>query len=689
MEHRPSHDAVTWDPRNTNGPSGDEPRNAQSQAGAVIGSGALVDGRYRLESIIGAGGMGVVWAATHERLDRKVALKQIPLVVPGGEPAERIRARTLREARITASLNEVDGVVRIANYFDDEHNVWLELEYLDALNLAELIQATGGLPPAEVAWIGARVARALAGGHELEPPVQHRDIKPGNVLVSRDAAAVKLSDYGISRRDGDPAVTMIGAIHATLPYAAPEVVREHFTTVESDIWSLGATLYHAVEGRLPYGDHDSNQSLIEAVRAADIQPMGRAGPQLGPILERMLVVNPASRIDADTAAEKLERIAAPLGAQTRTHLSHYRPHRRTTLVHETVTRPTPEPVAPQRKRGRLVALGALVLVVLAGLGVGIGAAVAAWPRTVVPAADDRARGAPDQRRDPRPARAGRVRRPGQPVARRRPVPPRRPARAQGVGRDHRRPGRQLRVLHRADPKGSSVTAALTIEVGDGNTPPTRAGPPSTSAASRSSPAPRRRNRGSAATRTSSSPTAARSGFRLLPHAGQQRRLRPALLARRHRRRGVVRQTGAATPCPPPPPGAPRSTWAASTPAGCSTAAWSRRSRRRRPRLQPVELRARVVQGGCRARGGQPAVPHAVPADRHDRRLPRAADVRGVGVRRERLRGVRRGRAPGRGRPGSLGDRAVRLLRPGRVRRPVRTGPEARHRGRRQAPPAPS
>jgi eukaryotic-like serine/threonine-protein kinase len=160
----------------------------------VIGSGALVDGRYRLESIIGAGGMGVVWAATHERLDRKVALKQIPLVVPGGEPAERIRARTLREARITASLNEVDGVVRIANYFDDEHNVWLELEYLDALNLAELIQATGGLPPAEVAWIGARVARALAGGHELEPPVQHREIKPGNVLVSRDGAAVKLSD---------------------------------------------------------------------------------------------------------------------------------------------------------------------------------------------------------------------------------------------------------------------------------------------------------------------------------------------------------------------------------------------------------------------------------------------------------------------------------------------------------------
>ena len=653
----------------------------------MIGSGALVDGRYRLESIIGAGGMGVVWAATHERLDRKVALKQIPLVVPGGEPAERIRARTLREARITASLNEVDGVVRIANYFDDEHNVWLELEYLDALNLAELIQATGGLPPAEVAWIGARVARALAGGHELEPPVQHRDIKPGNVLVSRDAAAVKLSDYGISRRDGDPAVTMIGAIHATLPYAAPEVVREHFTTVESDIWSLGATLYHAVEGRLPYGDHDSNQSLIEAVRAADIQPMGRAGPQLGPILERMLVVNPASRIDADTAAEKLERIAAPLGAQTRTHLSHYRPHRRTTLVHETVTRPTPEPVAPQRKRGRLVALGALVLVVLAGLGVGIGAAVAAWSRTEVPPPTTAPAAPPTNAAIPGlPTQVGYV-------ALANPSPDVDPCRLadlpalKALGEVTVDPGANFASCTVQIQKGSSVTAALTIEVGDGNTPTN----------------PRRPAIDLGGITLLSGATPTKPGFGCYtylvladrsqvevsgyyPTRGGQRRLRPALLDRRHRRRGRraadrERQHRARHRGPGRQDrlGRPRRLRAARPQPGPGDHDGAI------PRLQPVELRARVVQGGRRARGGQPAVPHAVPADRHDRRLPRAADVRGVGVRRERMRGVRRGRAPGRGRPGSLGDRAVRLLRPGRVRRPVRTGPEARHRGRRQAP----
>jgi len=447
----------------------------------VIGSGALVDGRYRLECIIGAGGMGVVWAATHERLDRKVALKQIPLVVPGGEPAERIRARTLREARITASLGDVDGVVRIANYFDDEHNVWLELEYLDALNLAELIQATGGLPPAEVAWIGARVARALAGGHALEPPVQHRDIKPGNVLVSRDAGTVKLSDYGISRRDGDPAVTTIGAIHATLPYAPPEVVREHSTTVASDIWSLGATLYHAVEGRPPYGDHDSHQSLVEAVRAADVQPMDRAGPQLGPVLQRMLVVDPAGRIDADTAAHELERVAAPLGARTRTRLSYHRPRRRTTLVHETVTRPTPEPPPPQRKTGRTVALGALVLVVLAGLGVGIGAAVAGWPRTTAPSAPTSVPTAVPTAAPAAPPTNAAI--PGLPaqvgyVALADPSPDVDPCRLvdlpalKALGEITVDPGSNFASCTVQIQKSGAAAAALTIEVGDGNTPTT-------------------------------------------------------------------------------------------------------------------------------------------------------------------------------------------------------------------------
>src|SRR6185312_308204 len=259
-----------------------------------------------------------------------------------------------------------------------------------------LIQATGGLPPAEVAWIGARIARALAGGHALEPPVQHRDIKPGNVLVSRDAGTVKLSDYGISRRDGDPAVTMIGAVHATLPYAAPEVVREHFTTVEADIWSLGATLYHAVED--------------------------------------------------------------------------YRPHRRTTLVHETVTRPTPEPVAPQRKRGRLLALGALVLAVLAGLGVGIGAAVAAWPRTEVPPATTAPAAPPTNAAIPGlPAQVGYV-------ALANPSPDVDPCRLadlpalKALGEIAVDPGANFASCTVQIQKGSSVTAALTIEVGDGNTP---------------------------------------------------------------------------------------------------------------------------------------------------------------------------------------------------------------------------
>jgi serine/threonine protein kinase len=290
----------------------------------------VVGGRYRLVSVIGAGGAGVVWRAVQEPFDRVVALKQIPLSVPGGESPDRVRARTLREARNTDVLKGVDHVIGVTDYFEDSDNVWLVLEYVDALNLAELLAAAGPLPPAEVAWIGARIARALASGHERN--IQHRDVKPGNVLIGRDGSTVKLGDFGISRREGDPDVTVVGRVPATLPYAAPEVVREQRTTVESDIWSLGATLYRAVEGAPPLGHHDNRESEIEAVRAGVVRPMHRAGPALQPLIERMLVVAPYARVDADTIAQKLERVAIPLSEKTRSVLADHQPIRPSRLA---------------------------------------------------------------------------------------------------------------------------------------------------------------------------------------------------------------------------------------------------------------------------------------------------------------------------------------------------------------------
>lgn len=361
-----------------------------------MGPGSVVDGRYLLVSVIGAGGAGVVWHAVQQPFGRVVALKQIPLRVPGGEPPDRVRARTLREARNTSVLHGSEHVIGVTDYFEDDDDVWLVLEYVDALNLAELVAATGPLPPDEVAWIGARVARALAAGHDLD--IQHRDVKPGNVLVGRDGATVKLGDYGISRREDDPDVTVLGSVPATLPYAAPEVVREHRTTTASDIWSLGATLYHAVEGAPPFGHHDDRIGLIEALRTGRIEPMQRAGPALAPLLERMLVPTTLGRIDADTIAEKLDGIATPLSGPTRQVLADHRPHRSRRFPGATRLLDTPPPATrrsfPPRvprwlrrvpARPVALALAGVLVAVLATAGL-IASRPAARPAASAPAA---------------------------------------------------------------------------------------------------------------------------------------------------------------------------------------------------------------------------------------------------------------------------------------------------------------
>jgi serine/threonine protein kinase len=346
-------------------------RRARHRPVVARGSGPapdeMVDDRYRLLDVIGAGAMGRVWRAEQPGLDRIVALKQIPLEVDGGEPAQRLRERTLREARNISVLDGAEHVVDIIDYFEYRGCVWLALEYVDSLNLAELIAVAGGrLPPGEVAWIGARIARALAAGHDAVEPILHRDVKPGNVLVGRDGTTVRLADYGISRRETDPTLTELGSVPATLPYAAPEIVRDQVLTPASDMWSLGATLFHAVEGTPPFGDLESRPALVEAVRRGIPVPNRHAGPHLEPILHRMLLPTPHGRIAAEAAAAKLEQIATPLSGRTRELLRHHRPERRTELV---VDPRQPLPAGPGRprfgKRWRITAIAVLAAGILA------------------------------------------------------------------------------------------------------------------------------------------------------------------------------------------------------------------------------------------------------------------------------------------------------------------------------------
>ena len=275
-------------------------------------------GRFRLIEEIGAGGMGKVWRAEDTQLHGQVALKRISFTGLADEPARRQgRERTLREARAATRVRDHHGVITIYDYVEDtEHDaVWLVLEYLPSRSLAEVVHQQGRLDAAEVARIGAAVAEALAAGHAAG--VVHRDIKPANVLLG-SADVVKLTDFGISHLIGTPRLTATGQFTGSVPWASPEWARDGTTSEASDVFSLGATLYHAVEGEPPFGVDDNPVRLMGVVRNGEIRQPTAAGP-LAPLLLRLLEIDPATRPDAATAGKQLDRIAVRLAAATEPH----------------------------------------------------------------------------------------------------------------------------------------------------------------------------------------------------------------------------------------------------------------------------------------------------------------------------------------------------------------------------------
>ena len=265
----------------------------------------IVFDRYRLVEQIGVGGMGVVWRATDVVLDQTVALKRISLAAVDGEQAELVRARALREARTSARLRHHPHVISTFDVQISDGDVWLVLEYLAGRNLGALARGRR-LSLVEVARIGAAVADALASGHELG--IVHRDVTPGNVLVADDGT-VKLTDFGISYLTGESRLTQDNVLSGTIAYLAPEVAAGGEATFASDVFSLGATLYAAVEGEPPFGTDDNPVRLLNLVRTGISRTPVRAGV-LGPVLARLLEPDPAARPDAGAARELLIAFAA-------------------------------------------------------------------------------------------------------------------------------------------------------------------------------------------------------------------------------------------------------------------------------------------------------------------------------------------------------------------------------------------
>ncbi|QNE18731.1 serine/threonine protein kinase [Kribbella qitaiheensis] len=266
--------------------------------------GRLLAGRYRLLGSLGRGGMGVVWHAHDEVLHREVAVKEIllPPELPD-EERKMLRRRTLREARSAARLSH-PNVVAVYDVVEEEGRPWIVMEFVKSRTLADALRQEGPLPFRLVAEIGLQVLDALEAAHPAG--VLHRDVKPSNVLLA-EGGRVVLTDFGIATLEGDPSLTQSGTLVGSPAYIAPERVQARGAGPESDLWSLGATLYTAVEGRPPHDRGGVLPTLTAAVTEAP-DPPKLAGP-LWPALEALLRKNPAERADARTARSLLHRAA--------------------------------------------------------------------------------------------------------------------------------------------------------------------------------------------------------------------------------------------------------------------------------------------------------------------------------------------------------------------------------------------
>jgi hypothetical protein len=269
--------------------------------GAALGDVArarLIGGRYRLHGQIGRGAMGVVWRGRDELLARDVAVKEI-LVTAHAYP-DVVYKRTLREARTAGRLRH-PGVATVFDVVEEDGSLWIVMELISARSLDRIIAEDGPLPPLRAAEVGASLVSALVAAHAAG--VLHRDVKPSNVLVTSDDKAV-LTDFGLATFAADPAVTQVGMVVGTPGFTAPERVRGNPATPASDMWSVGATLYAAVEGRGPF-DRIGDSAVIMASVASEDAPRAPSAGRLAPVIEALLSRDPAARPDAAAATRLL------------------------------------------------------------------------------------------------------------------------------------------------------------------------------------------------------------------------------------------------------------------------------------------------------------------------------------------------------------------------------------------------
>nr|MBA2738359.1 protein kinase [Nocardioidaceae bacterium] len=263
----------------------------------------LLAGRYRLESVLGRGGMGQVWLGRDETLGRAVAVKEIRLPTAlSDDERDALCTRMLREARLTARLSH-PGVVTVYDVVSEDGRPFIVMELLRVPTLADEVAANGPLAAGRVAAIGLELLTALDAAHR--EGIVHRDVKPSNVLLADKR--VVLSDFGIATSESDPRMTATGLIVGSPTYMSPERLRGSPTGPETDMWSLGATLYAAAEGQPPFDAGTTMGTVLAVLNDPLTGPS--VGGQLATVLDGLLDKDPGSRLDSQQAARLLRRVA--------------------------------------------------------------------------------------------------------------------------------------------------------------------------------------------------------------------------------------------------------------------------------------------------------------------------------------------------------------------------------------------
>src|SRR5216684_5492677 len=273
-------------------------------------------GSYEIRAPLGAGGMGEVYRAFDDRLEREVALKFLSAAVLADEQARR----SIREEALALSRLNHPHICTVFEIGEAGGQTYIAMEYVEGRTLSDLVRHEGGLPIEAAGLYAAQIAGALAHAHERG--VLHRDLKSSNVIITPDGRA-KVLDFGLARRlreavvdESTHTMTQVGQVSGTLAYIAPEVLRGQSADARSDLWALGITLHEMLCGKLPFVGQ-TPFALVSAIQHEEPEPLPPRVPAgFRAVVQRCLVKEPGRRYqgarEVQAALEATQSAAASL-----------------------------------------------------------------------------------------------------------------------------------------------------------------------------------------------------------------------------------------------------------------------------------------------------------------------------------------------------------------------------------------